>query len=44
MFYVERQAFTEIVGWQEVGLKGGLDRSAKLCKSGMILMLNKLAE
>lgn len=32
------------VGWQEVGLKGGLDRSAKLCESGMVLMSNKLAE
>ena len=25
-FYAERQAFTEIMGCQEVGMKGGLDR------------------
>ena len=43
-FYAERQAFTEIVGCQEGGLKGGLDRYITLCEFCMILMSNKLAE
>ena len=43
VFYAERQAFMEIVGCQEVGLKGGLDRSTTLCKFCMILTSNKLA-
>ena len=42
-FYAERQAFTEILGCQEVGLKGGLDRWIRLCEFCMVLMSSKLA-